>query len=129
MTDRSPARERPQPKSDGKKLLILVGASALVYAGALGPVMGALGAIRAADSARAELGRRVLSLAHQNRVASDSLSHAQNRLSKDVSQEQSLRTEIAVVLAQTPPPAPPAPAAASIALPTVNATTGASGLP
>lgn len=129
MTDRAPANERPQPKSDGKKLLILIGASALVYAGALGPVIGAVGATRAADSARAQLGRRVLSLARQNRVALGSLSHAQDRLSKDLKQEHSLRADIAVALAQTPPPAPPAPIAASVTLPAVNATTGASGLP
>lgn len=129
MTDRSPTKDRAQPRSDGKKLLILIGASALVYIGALGPVMGAVRGLRAADAARVQLGRRVLSLARQNRIAADSLRQAEDQLSKDLKQEQSLRSEIAIALAQTPPVAPPTPPTSSVALPTVNTTTGASGLP
>jgi hypothetical protein len=133
MTDPSAAKQgakqRQAPQTDLPKLLALVGASGLVYAGALGPVLTSVRGVQAADASRAALAKRAMALARQNRQGAARLETEEQRLEADLQREQELRSEIAALKSETPPPAASSPQIASVNLPAVHTTTGASGVP
>lgn len=123
------AKPKPSPRADVAKLMVLVGATGLVYAGALGPILGAIHGIEAADAAHSRLVRRVLSLERQNRRTQAELRRAEAQLSADVGREGRLRSELSALTAQAPAASPATPSFTPVQLPAVHTTTGASGVP
>lgn len=110
------------------KLTLALGLTCFGYTQALAPVLQSVGK-EAAQSARvARLYAKVEALAKENSAVGARLQLSAQKLKAQVAEENALRREIAKVLAQTPPPAATV-SVAGVAVPTVHATTGASGLP
>jgi len=71
----------------------------------------------------------VAQAASRNKVLARDLQSAERVLQSDAAREASLRSTLAALKKQKPPPAPRQQSYGSVALPTVQTTTGASGMP
>lgn len=129
MTESSKAGSISLPKAHVAKLIILLGASALLYQGALGPVLKAVRGIYAQDAKRSRLVHELVSMETANRHSAAKLQSTEKKLQRDLKAEQTLRRKIAAAQALPPPSAPVSSVSTSVPLPTVNTTTGASGMP
>ena len=126
MTEKVPA---PKPTSvHWWKLLVAIGLTALGYGLALGPVLSSVQGEAAQAARTAHLYAKLRALAARNAQESRLLHQQAQQLSATVREENALRSEIARVQAQTPPPQATV-SVSGVSVPTVHATTGASGLP
>lgn len=111
------------------RLLALLGLAAAAYAWALNPVLASLRPSAARTARQAVLARRVAQAAAENRRLAAKLRHEERVLETDSVRVASLRSTLADLRRQKPPAATVPPAAGNVAVPMVQATTGASGLP
>lgn len=134
VTTRPAARHavRQTPKRGGVyvgRLLAILAAAAALYSFALVPVVASLRGVAAQGTRRAQLARQVKQAALKDKALAAKLTRSERSLTSDTAQETSLQSELAALKQQTPPPAPKVQSFGSISVPTVQATTGASGLP
>ena len=78
---------------------------------------------------QAVLARRLAQVAQENRSLAQELRQEERALAADSTRATSLRTTLADLKRQKPPAAAAAPTVGNVAVPTVQATTGASGMP
>ncbi len=111
------------------RLIALLGAAAMIYGWALTPVLSSLRGAAARDLQQAKLARRLTDAAARNKVLALDFLSAQAALRRDTVRETSLRSTLAALKKQKPPAAPSLQSYGGIAVPAVQTTTGASGLP
>ncbi len=111
------------------RLLTLIGVAAATYAWALNPVLASLRPTAARNARQAILARRVAHVALENRRLAQKLRKEERALAADTAHAASLSMTLADLRRQKPPAAPVTPAVSNVAVPTVQATTGASGMP
>lgn len=111
------------------RLLVLLGAAAFAYVWALSPVLASLRTTAERDARQAALEGQVTAAAKHNRELEAQLRQDEQALQRDTRQESSLRTALAALRREKPPAPAVSPNVGSVAMPTVQTTTGASGIP
>jgi hypothetical protein len=111
------------------RLLALLGAVALVYAWALNPVLASLRTTAERDARQSALARQVERAATRNRKLAAELGRDEQALARDSRRASSLQATLAALRRQKPPAPTASPSIGGVAVPTVQATTGASGIP
>ncbi|MDA8345376.1 MAG: hypothetical protein M0Z66_07820 [Thermaerobacter sp.] len=126
MTEKAPAAK--PTTVHWWKLFVAIGLTALGYTLALRPVLSSVNSEAAQAQRAAKLYAKVRALAARNAAQSRLLHQQALKLTATLREENGLRSEIAKVESQAPPPAASV-AVSGVSVPAVHATSGASGLP